>query len=100
MIGQIEQIEKITKTNYRLADSNLKATVITTEQGSDSIIVKTTITITDEQDYEYVSGSYTYSAQMENSKVLELVSKAFEQASSMKYAPSKFGEDVPEITTK
>ena len=94
----IELFKKVTKKHYRKKDSPLQASVTIVEQGEDSDIVETSICITDDNDYEYVRSNY--SVPLGNNKILELVSLGFEQASTMKYAPSKFGEDIPEITPK
>ncbi|MCY9865114.1 hypothetical protein OTK49_21580 [Vibrio coralliirubri] len=79
-------------TQYSKSGSHFIAVVTQLLTGSNA---STTITLQDDEDYDYVSS--TYPELLNEARIEELVDTAFIQADKINKPASKFGEPVPEI---
>lgn len=88
----INPIFKESTTHFSSPGSHLLAIVIeSTLEGKES----TTITIQDDQDYDYIHSEY--SEALDEKTISERVEMAFKQASKINKPASKYGEEVPTI---
>lgn len=95
VVTMIKQVKKVTHMQFEGTNSNHIAKV--TVQGATTLVPdpQTTITVCCREDYEYIH--QVFDKELDEEIIVKYVTKALEQASGMKYAPSKYGEEPEEI---